>query len=137
MRLTSDKIFVDSNVLLYLLSDDERKKGIAKNILKNAPFISTQVISENVNVLIKKFKLLTLQQIKEHTKILSDYCLVSSITPSTIDTAFTLKEKYGYQWYDCTILSAAILNDCTILFSEDMQHEQLVNNQLRIVNPFV
>jgi predicted nucleic acid-binding protein len=132
-----DKVFADSNVLLYLLSNDERKKKIAKIILKENPVISTQVISENVNVLIKKFKELSLSQISEHAKMLSAYCVVNPVTVSTIENAFELKEKYRFQWYDCTILSSAISDECSILYSEDLQHNQIINDRLRIVNPFL
>ena len=137
MRPMKDKIFADSNVLLYLLSNDERKKNIAKAILKSNPVISAQVISENVNVLIKKFKQLSLSQIAEHTKMLAAYCVVNPITVSTIEQALELKEKYGLQCYDTTILSSAILDECSILYSEDMQHDQLIEGKLRIVNPFL
>ena len=137
MEQMKDKIFADSNVFLYLLSDDERKKAIAKEILKKKPVISVQVISENINVLIKKFTQLKFQQIEHHTKILSNYCSVSPVTILTIETALALKKKYGYQWYDCTILSSALLDDCAIIYSEDMQHNQLINEKLKIINPFI
>jgi predicted nucleic acid-binding protein len=47
----SDRIAVDSNVLLYLHDkSDKRKRDIATNILSDNPKISTQVISEFINV---------------------------------------------------------------------------------------
>lgn len=132
-----DKVFVDSNVLLYLLGNDERKKDIAKIILKARPSISAQVVSENVNVLLKKFTELTLKDISGHAKMLSLYCTINTLNVSTIEKAFEIREKYHFQWYDCTILSAAILDGCTIIYSEDMQHGQLIENTLAIVNPFL
>ncbi|MBC8485458.1 MAG: hypothetical protein H8D45_05400 [Bacteroidetes bacterium] len=47
-----------------------------------------------------------------------------------------LKEKYHYSVYDSLILASAIEADCTILFSEDLHHNQLIENKLRIINPF-
>jgi predicted nucleic acid-binding protein len=35
------------------------------------------------------------------------------------------------------IVAAALIGDCTTLWSEDMQDGLLVEDQLRIVNPFV
>jgi predicted nucleic acid-binding protein len=137
MKQMKGKAFVDSNVLLYLLSNDERKKNIVKVILNERPAISTQVISENINVAFKKFKTLSSSQITEHTHLLSTYCYVSSITVATIEKALELKARYSFQWYDCTILSAALLENCTVIYSEDMQHDQLINGNLRIVNPFL
>jgi len=136
MKLTNDKIFADSNVLLYLLGDDERKKDIAKSILKSNPTISTQVISENINVLFRKFKGITTGQIIQHANLLTNYCQVSLITFDTIETALELKIKYQFQWYDCSILSVALLNACNIIYSEDLNHHQLIEGSLRIINPF-
>jgi predicted nucleic acid-binding protein len=136
MKLTNDKVFADSNVLLYLLGDDETKKDIAKSILKSNPAISTQVISENINVLFKKFKDITTGEIIQHTSLLTNYCQVSTVTVATIEKALELKIKYQFQWYDCTILSAALLTTCNIIYSEDLNHNQLIEGTLRIINPF-
>ena len=75
MKLTADRFFTDSNVLLYLLSDVENKKEIAKQLLRTNPVISTQVITENINVAFKKFKSLTPQQILQHKT--SSVCFLS------------------------------------------------------------
>lgn len=132
-----DRIFVDSNILLYLLSDDDSKKYIAKTILKAGPIISSQVVSENVNVLFKKFKRLSSHQISEHITIISTHCNVLPVTIRTIEKAFELKDIYGFQWYDSTILSSALLEQCSIIYSEDMQHNQIIEGRLKIINPFL
>lgn len=136
MKPTKDRIFADSNILLYLLSNDERKKGIALKILEAIPVISTQVLSENINILFKKFKNLSGKQIAMHLNMLTYYCEITSVNTQTIDTALQLKIKYKYQWYDSTILSSAILTGCNILYSEDMHHGQLIEERLQIINPF-
>jgi predicted nucleic acid-binding protein len=35
------------------------------------------------------------------------------------------------------MLASALENDCTILYSEDMQHNQVIEQSLRIINPFI
>ncbi|MES2703774.1 MAG: PIN domain-containing protein [Bacteroidota bacterium] len=137
MRQTSDRVFADSNVLLYLLSDDARKKEIAKNILRSNPVISTQVISENVNVLFKKFKILTFEQVMQHASLLSMGCIVLPLELAIISKAFEIKSAYQFQWYDCTILAAAVNSQCNLIFSEDLQHGQVILGTLRVVNPFL
>jgi len=137
MKLTADRFFTDSNVLLYLLSDVENKKEIAKQLLRTNPVISTQVITENINVAFKKFKSLTPQQILQHKNFI---CLLSElvlINEKTIDLALEIKSKYQYQWFDSLIIASALQANCTILYSEDMQHNQLIENRLIIINPFV
>ena len=32
---------------------------------------------------------------------------------------------------------SVIQNNCTILYTEDMQHEQIFENKLKIINPFI
>lgn len=137
MKLTKDRRFADSNVLLYLLGADDVKKGIASEILASRPMISTQVLSENINVLLKKFRQLSTLQITEHARILQASCTVAPVNVEVVNLSLQIHTKYRYHWFDCTILSAALLNNCNVLFSEDMQHEQIIEGKLKIVNPFV
>jgi len=52
------KVFVDSNILIYLIDDSAaHKKKIVGELLNPDFIISTQVISENVSVCLKKLKL--------------------------------------------------------------------------------
>jgi predicted nucleic acid-binding protein len=54
-----DKRFFDTNIVVYLYSQDEPdKQSIAKDLFKNnQPIISTQVLGEFANVLRRKFQL--------------------------------------------------------------------------------
>jgi len=47
-----------------------------------------------------------------------------------------IKDIYKFQFYDCLIIATALENNCTILYSEDMQHNQLIEDKLTILNPF-
>jgi predicted nucleic acid-binding protein len=136
MRLTNDNTFVDSNVLLYLLGDGF-KKAVAISLLKSNPVISIQVLTENTNVLFKKIKQLSPAQISQHIEILKYSCTVTPLSLSTIDYALKIKGKYGFQWFDCTIIASALLANCSTLFTEDMQHMQLIEGRLLIINPFL
>ncbi len=49
--------------------------------------------------------------------------------------ASQIRDKYTISYYDSLILSSAITSQCTILYSEDMQHNQKIET-LTIVNPF-
>lgn len=51
-----DRVFIDSNVLIYAYSEEEIKREKALGIIKiNESIISIQVINEFVNVVKKKF----------------------------------------------------------------------------------
>lgn len=98
--------------------------------------ISTQVLNEIYNVLYKKIKV-EHSQIKEiiiETIINFD---ISDISTITVLQALELKSKYQFSYWDSLIISAALENDCIILFSEDLQHNQLIENKLKIINPFL
>lgn len=139
MRSTKDKIFTDSNVLLYLLDKSAGRKAIAKEILHNKPVISTQVINENISVCTLKFKL-PAKTTEKHTENLINNCIVKHIKLSTIYTAIKVFNRYKYRYYDSLIIASALENNCNILYSEDMQHKQVITlgkNKLTIINPFV
>jgi predicted nucleic acid-binding protein len=51
--------------------------------------------------------------------------------------ASQIRDKYNISYYDSLILSSAINSKCTILYTEDMQHNQIIENQLKIINPFI
>jgi hypothetical protein len=50
--------------------------------------------------------------------------------------AWGVQDRHGFSWRDSAIVAAAILANCKILLSEDLQHEQIVNNALQIIDPF-
>ncbi|MDD2508589.1 MULTISPECIES: hypothetical protein [Aliarcobacter] len=50
--------------------------------------------------------------------------------------ALNLKQNYNLQFYDALIVSTALENSCTMLYSEDMQDKQLIEKKLKIINPF-
>ena len=52
-----DNKFVDTNILLYLLSSDSNKKTISKKIIRENCCISTQIMGEFSNVCLKKFNM--------------------------------------------------------------------------------
>jgi predicted nucleic acid-binding protein len=47
-----------------------------------------------------------------------------------------LAEKYQLPVYDAMIVSAALIAGCTTLWSEDMHNGLLIEDRLRVVNPF-
>lgn len=59
----SDRIFVDTNILVYSISNDRKKRTLADTLLlKHDVVVSPQVISEFVAVTLRK-KILPSQQI--------------------------------------------------------------------------
>ena len=65
------------------------------------------------------------------------HCIIAPIDISTLDLAKILIDKYDFQIFDSIVIASAIEADCDTLYSEDMQHNMMVYNQLKIINPFI
>jgi predicted nucleic acid-binding protein len=48
-----------------------------------------------------------------------------------------LAERYGFSTYDAMIVASALHAGCDTLWSEDMQDGMVIEENLRIVNPFL
>jgi len=134
-----DKFFIDTNIIIYSYSsNEEEKQTIANNLFFNNDnlCISTQVISELSNVLFKKFKL-SGDAIEDAVLEIDNIFKVCPFYLSTQLKAIRIKEKYKLQYYDSLIIANALENRGTILFTEDMQHNLVIENQLVIKNPFL
>lgn len=131
------KGFIDTNVVVYLYSNDEPdKRAVALELIEqNNPIISTQVLSELANTLSRKFRL-PFDVVARAVTEVQDACTVFPVMPETISQALGLANKYQYSYYDSLILAAALSAGCSMLFSEDMQHGQVIENFLTIHNPF-
>jgi predicted nucleic acid-binding protein len=131
------RIALDSNILIYNHSlDHENKRLIASGFFKENPVVSSQVISEYLNVMKRNFKMQKLELI-QLCSLWLEKCSVQPVILSTIKLAQDLIGKYDFQVFDGIIIAAALEADCDVLYSEDMQDGQIIENMLKIVNPFV
>jgi predicted nucleic acid-binding protein len=138
MKQMNDNCFIDTNILVYCYTEDEPvkcKKAMAVCDAPNA-FISTQVLTEFSNTLKKKFGFLW-KDIELSLNEISSNFNVHVNKPATVEQACRIAEKYKYSFYDSLIVTASLACNCTILYSEDMQHGQVIEDRLKIVNPFI
>jgi predicted nucleic acid-binding protein len=61
---------------------------------------------------------------------------VEAVTVETHEVGVALAERYGFSVYDGMVAASAVLSGCETLWSEDMQHGMVVDDRLRIRNPF-
>lgn len=78
-----------------------------------------------------------LLEIKEILDTVRALCTVEPLTANTHDRGIEICERYKFSFYDSLIVAAALIVDAKILYSEDLQHGQVIDRQLRIVNPFL
>ncbi len=121
--------------LLYLLEQDRERRDIAAGLLQEGHFISTQVVAENINICLKKLKM-SKENAFRHGALLLEAFQVLQITEHTLRLAFEISSRYQLSFWDSLIVATALENNCNMLFSEDMQDGFIIENQLKIVNPF-
>jgi len=135
-----DKIFVDTNVFIYAYSNDDiEKHNAAKKLLQNdlsedIVTVSVQILNEFYSVMSKSE--LTHQEITIYLEEIAKQTFVKPITMETIKSCLKIKEKYKFSWWDSLVLASALENECSVLYTEDMQHNQIIENSLKIINPF-
>ena len=127
--------FIDTNILLYLLSADIDKADRAEMIVRRGGLISVQVLNEMANVTRRKLSMPWVE-VNEVLALVRSICPVTPLTIETHDRGRIVAERYGMSVYDAMIVAAALLGGCKTLYSEDMQNGLLIDHQLRICNPF-
>ena len=141
MKFMTEKVFIDSNIFIYAYtSDDERKHSIAHHLLRHNVFnneiiISVQILTEFYSVM-ARYKY-PHNEIKSCLNEIIEQVQVMPLELETIKQCLYIKEKYGSSWWDSLVLASALENNCVILYSEDMQSNQVIENTLRIINPFM
>jgi predicted nucleic acid-binding protein len=134
--MSAAEVFFDTSVLLYLLSNDTEKADRVETLLAERGTISVQVLNEFAAVAIRRLKM-PMSEVREILYTVRTVCDVKPVTVETHDRALAIVERYGFSLYDSLLIAAALLAGSKKLYCEDLQHGQLIDRQLRIVNPFV
>jgi len=129
--------FVDTNVLLYRVDNrDPRKRDIAKLLISelgDGIITSTQVLQEFYWNATNKLRLppSSARQLVEYL------CRrkVIQVTPSIVLASMDTSERYRISFWDSLIVEAAAAAQCSVLYSEDLQHGQKIRG-VRVHNPF-
>jgi predicted nucleic acid-binding protein len=132
----SDRAFLDTNVLIYAIAQDDRRAPRAEELLAAGGILSVQVLNEFVFVARRKIRM-PWKEVREALEAIRILC--RSPVPITIDTheaALRIAEEYGFGVYDALIAAAALKAKCVTLYSEDLQDGRIINDQLTIRNPF-
>jgi predicted nucleic acid-binding protein len=132
-----DRVFVDTNLWIYLYSDDAKQGNIQRVLDRHFQnvYVSTQVLGETYHVLTRK----SLKSKEEAKTIIMDLATnfnVLDVLLSTVMKAIDFGILYGYSYWDTLIIATALGGGCTVLFTEDMQNNQVIEKKLKIVNPF-
>lgn len=128
--------FFDTSVLLYLLSTDAAKADRVEELLAARGTISVQALNEFAAVSLRKLRMPP-PEVKEILDTVRAVCDVVPLTVEIHDRALAIVARYGFSLYDSMLIAAALIAGSKRLYSEDLQHGQVIERQLRVVNPFV
>lgn len=136
-----ERVFLDTNVLVYLFDgDDPSKQRCAQDLLSNRELraqiiLSTQVLQEFYVAVTRKLAVpLDPNAALKAVQNLSVFPVVQ-IDTSLILLAIQRSLKARVSFWDALILEAALVSGATLLYSEDFQ-DGAVFGELRVANPF-
>lgn len=129
------KLFIDTNIVIYSLGANSAKTALSAPLFTHHPTISTQVLSETANVALKKLAM-PLSETSKLLKMLEATCKVEIVTPATMQRALDIAGRYRFSWFDSLIVASALDAGCDTLYTEDLQHGQVIEDKLTVTNPF-
>lgn len=134
-----DSIFIDTTILVYSLLENEDNKhkqaiSLMESLKGNFIFISIQVLNE-LYVSLQKHDI-DEPEIENRIKKIIGICNISINTIPTIKLCWKIKRKYSYSYWDSLIIASALESNCSILYTEDLQDGQIIEDKLTIKNPF-
>ena len=136
-----DKVFVDTNVLVYSRDASEPQKQVQAvawmtHLWKTqAGRLSFQVLQEFYVTVTEKLRPgLDSEEARRDVRSLLAWHPIA-MDGRVLEGAWLIQDQHKFSWWDALILSAAQVAGCRYLLSEDLQENQALGN-LRIVNPF-
>jgi predicted nucleic acid-binding protein len=139
----SVKFFLDTNVFIYSLEESTAAKTararelIARALSTRQGLVSYQVVQEFFNVALRRFE--NPMQTGEAEQFLTTVFRPLLVVPFSLalcTDALRVFHRYRFPWYDSLIVAGALQAQCGILYTEDFQHGQKLEN-LEIRNPFL
>jgi predicted nucleic acid-binding protein len=132
--------FVDTNVLLYAISNDAEelaKAAVANELLRSADLgLSVQVLQEFYVQATRESRANRLTD--EQAAGLVDAFRRFAVQETTIEVALAAissKQRFGISYWDAAILEAARSLSCEVVLSEDLSDGQDYAG-VRVENPF-
>lgn len=136
-----DRIFVDTNVLVYSrdasepLKQEQALHWIAHLWEEKAGRLSYQVLNEFYVTVTQKLQPgMDAQSAREDVRDLLSWRPIS-LNTDVLEEAWRIQDRYMLSWWDALIVSAAHVADCDYLLTEDLQENQVLA-QVKVINPF-
>lgn len=126
----------DSNIAVYAFGDDDWKAQIAADVIARADFMSAQVLNEFSNVASRKQRRSWPEIARKVAALRRRVGRVVAVDEFANSEALRIAERYQLSYYDALMLAVALSGGAETIYSEDMQHGLVIDDTLRIVDPF-
>ena len=138
-EIYEDRMFPRHKCPIYAATgkqDDPRKFKIAEQLVGSELFgVSGQVLAEfYVNVLKKPMVPLSLPEAERWIDLLCQYP-VAAVDENLVRLGIAYARKFRIKYWDAAIVAAAERLQAPVLYTEDLNHNQLYGS-VRVVNPF-
>jgi predicted nucleic acid-binding protein len=134
--MSKAEAFFDTNILLYLLSEDAIKADCAEQLMTHQGVISVQVLNEFTSVASRKLHM-NYDEIEDFLNTIHTIVSVQSLTVETHKLGLHIAKRYQFSFYDSLIVATALQAGCITLYTEDLQNNQILEEQLTVINPFI
>lgn len=132
------RTFVDTNVWVYAHlrapRDVRHARALAALEQLAEPIISPQVVAEYYSVMLRNAR--PDAWIQANLRAMFAFARLQPANAAVVSTALDVRNRYGFSYWDCQIAAAALEAGCSTLLSEDLQHGQVIEGRLQILNPF-
>jgi predicted nucleic acid-binding protein len=131
--------FLDTNVLIYAIAgrlDDPRKHAIAVDLFSSKVFgLSGQVLAEFTSVVERRFQtVVSAAELDDWLDELAQFPLVP-VDADIVRGGLYFARRYKISYYDAALIAAAERLGASILYTEDLNHEQFYGS-VQVINPF-
>ncbi len=129
--------FVDTNIWVYAHlkapGDVRHERALAGVQGRVDLVISPQVVAEYYNVMLRNAQ--TDAWIQANLRAMFARTRLQPANAEMLSIALDFRNRYAFSFWDCQIAAAALQARCGTLFTEDLQHGQMLDKHLRVVNP--
>ncbi len=143
--MIADRVFIDTNIWIYGMVEsndpsEKEKRNIVLLLLetivsRNELVVSTQILNECHWNLTRKFGYTDSEIFNRIQKNIIQICTVMDITRKTYSDSYRIRENHQISFWDSLVLASALEYGCVVIYTEDMQHNQKLDN-LVVTNPF-
>jgi len=138
----SGRFFLDTNIFAYTFdAKSPAKARRAAQLIRQAAdtgngVVSYQIVQEFFNLAFRRFQHpMNVAEAEQYLITVFRPLLAVHSSPALYVEAMRIAARYHLSWYDCIIVAAALQSQCSVLYSEDLQHGQEIESLL-IENPF-